>query len=93
MDFKTIGVTFLTIFIAEIGDKTQFAAVAAASGSNSKLSVLLGVILALSCAGALGVGLGSLLSGVMNPRAMQLVSGCIFLAIGAWTLWGIKIPL
>ena len=41
MDWKVFSATFLTIFIAEIGDKTQFAAVAAASQAKSTISVLL----------------------------------------------------
>ncbi len=55
MDWKPFITTFATIFLAELGDKTQFAAVAAAAKSESTWEVLLAVVLALSVAGTVGV--------------------------------------
>ena len=59
MDWSIFTTTFLTIFIAEIGDKTQFAALAAASQTKSVSSVLLATILALSLAGGIECLLGA----------------------------------
>ena len=86
MDWKVFLTTFGTIFIAELGDKTQFAAIAASAGSSSKFSVLLGVVLALSFAGILGVLAGSLLGEFIDPSVMKWVSGGLFIAVGVWII-------
>jgi putative Ca2+/H+ antiporter (TMEM165/GDT1 family) len=86
MDWKVFATTFVTIFIAEMGDKTQFAALAASSGSKSTLSVLLGVVLALSFAGALGVLAGKVLGSFIDPSYIRWVSGSLFIAVGLWIL-------
>jgi putative Ca2+/H+ antiporter (TMEM165/GDT1 family) len=59
VDWGVFLSTFITIFLAELGDKTQFAALAAASQTKSTTSVLLATVLALSVAGTLGVAAGS----------------------------------
>lgn len=86
MDWKVFSATFATIFIAEIGDKTQFAALAAASQTKSVLSVLVATIAALSVAGALGVFAGSLLSKFIDPGKMKYFSGSAFILMGTWIL-------
>tara|TARA_R110002072_G_scaffold534_6_gene4078 strand:+ start:253177 stop:253449 length:273 start_codon:yes stop_codon:yes gene_type:complete len=86
MDYSVFITTFITIFLAEIGDKTQFAAMAAASQTNSIYSVLLATVLALSLAGTLGVISGSLLSRFIDPVKMKYISGCAFIMMGAWIL-------
>jgi putative Ca2+/H+ antiporter (TMEM165/GDT1 family) len=86
MDWKVFATTFATIFIAEMGDKTQFAALAASSGSKSTFSVLLGVVLALSLAGALGVLAGKVLGSFIDPSYIRWVSGSLFIAVGLWIL-------
>lgn len=86
MDWKIFATTFATIFVAELGDKTQFAAIAASAGSTSTVSVLLAVVLALALAGAIGVGVGSLLGQFLNPVMMKWVSGSAFIAVGLWVI-------
>ena len=76
------------IFLAEMGDKTQFAAMAASAGTKSTTSVLLAVVLALSIAGALGVVAGKYLGEHINPQYLKLVSGSMFIGIGTWILIG-----
>lgn len=88
MDWKIFFSTFVTIFIAEMGDKTQFAALAAGSKSDSILPVLLGVVLGLGLAGALGVLFGKALGSFINPQYIKYVSGILFIAIGIWILRG-----
>lgn len=87
MDFKIFSATFMTIFIAEIGDKTQFAAMAAASQTKSTMSVLLATILALALAGSLGVAAGSFLSRFIDPEKMKYISGSVFVLMGFWILF------
>lgn len=86
MDWSVFSATFITIFIAEIGDKTQFAALAAASQTKSTYSVLFATILALALAGTMGVAFGSLLGKYIDPVKMKYVSGSAFILMGVWIL-------
>jgi len=86
MDWKLFFATFGVIFIAELGDKTQFAAVAAAAKSESTLEVLLAVVLALSLAGVLGVVAGKTLALYLNPEWLKWISGTLFIFVGSWIL-------
>ncbi len=88
MDWQVFTTTFTMIFIAEMGDKTQFAALAASAGSKSTFSVLLAVVLALSIAGILGVVAGKYLGEFLNPQYIKWVSGTLFIGIGLWILIG-----
>ncbi|UOF02216.1 TMEM165/GDT1 family protein [Bdellovibrio reynosensis] len=86
MDWKIFASTFITIFLAEMGDKTQFAALAASSQTKSTLTVLLAVVLALGLAGALGVIFGRFLGTLLSPVVMKYVSGSLFILVGIWVL-------
>jgi len=88
MDWKLLIATFGTIFIAELGDKTQFAAIAASAQSKSTLEILIAVVLALALAGTLGVLLGRALSEVLDPHWMRYISGALFIGFGFWILFG-----
>lgn len=86
MDWKLFASTFLTIFLAEMGDKTQFAALAASSQTKSTMTVLLAVVLALGLAGALGVVFGRALGEYVNPQYTRWISGTLFIVVGVWVL-------
>ncbi|MCP4915028.1 MAG: TMEM165/GDT1 family protein [Oligoflexia bacterium] len=86
MDWKVFASTFAMIFIAEMGDKTQFAALAASAGSKSTFSVLLAVVLALSAAGVLGVIAGKYLGNFIDPQNLKWVSGPLFVGVGLWIM-------
>ena len=86
MDWKIFASTFITIFLAEMGDKTQFAALAASSQTKSIFTVILAVILALSLAGVLGVLFGKFLGTLLSPQVMRYVSGSLFILVGIWVL-------
>lgn len=86
MDWKIFASTFLTIFLAEMGDKTQFAALAASSYSKSTLTILFAVVLAVALASALGVIFGKFLGTMLNPQFLRYVSGSLFVLIGLWVL-------
>lgn len=86
MNWSVFSATFITIFLAEIGDKTQFAALAAASQTKSVYSVLLATVLALSVAGSLGVLAGSILGKYIDPEKMKYISGSAFIVMGLWIL-------
>lgn len=86
MDWKVFSATFITIFIAEIGDKTQFAAMAVSSQTKSTVTVLVATILALALAATLGVLAGAVLGKFIDPVKMKYASGVAFIAMGAWIL-------
>lgn len=88
MDIKTLALVFATIFIAELGDKTQLATLLfAADREVSRLAVFLGASAALVLASAIGVLAGGLVSQFMTPRHLSIVAGIGFIAIGIWSLW------
>jgi putative Ca2+/H+ antiporter (TMEM165/GDT1 family) len=87
MDWKLLLTVFSTIFIAEIGDKTQLATLLYASGTEvSKLSVFVGASGALILTSALGVLVGSAVSHYLNPKYLAWVAGIGFIAVGIWTI-------
>ena len=88
MDLKALAVIFGTVFLAELGDKTQLATVLFASNrENSVLGVFLAASLALVAASAIAVAAGNALSHTVNTRYLAMIAGAGFIAIGIWTFW------
>ena len=87
MDMKLISTVFVTIFLAEIADKTQFATLLfAADAERSKLAVFLGSALALVVASAIAVFAGGLISRWIDEAWMGRVAGAAFVLVGVWTI-------
>ncbi len=87
MDWKILSTVFTSVFIAELGDKTQLATMLFASDKDtSKLTVFLGAASALIVTSALGVVAGSLLSQYVSEKFLHYLAGIGFIAIGVWTL-------
>jgi putative Ca2+/H+ antiporter (TMEM165/GDT1 family) len=87
MDFKLLLTVFASVFVAELGDKTQLATMLfAADREVSKLTVFAGASLALIVASGLGVLAGGVVSQYVSERVLQWVAGAGFIAIGIWTL-------
>ncbi|HKY93523.1 MAG TPA: TMEM165/GDT1 family protein [Nevskiaceae bacterium] len=87
MDLKIFGTVFATVFLAELGDKTQLATLLfAADKPASKFTVFAASASALVVAAAIGVLAGTLVANVVNPKHLQIVAGVGFILIGAWTL-------
>jgi putative Ca2+/H+ antiporter (TMEM165/GDT1 family) len=87
MDFKILTTVFISVFIAELGDKTQLATMLFASDKEaSKITVFVGASLALILASAIGVAAGSVVSEYVSEKTLQYVAGIGFVAIGIWTL-------
>jgi len=87
MDLKTLFTVFGSVFVAELGDKTQLATLLFASEKEvSKLTVFIGSASALVLTSALGVLVGALLSEHINGRYLHYLAGAGFIAIGVWTL-------
>ena len=89
MDLKALLTVFATVFMAELGDKTQLATVLfAADAKHSPWLIFLASSAALVCAAGLGVLAGSWLSRHVDTRMLSIVAGIGFIAIGAWTVFG-----
>ena len=87
MDFKLVVTVFVTIFVAEIADKTQIATLLYASNAqHSKLSVFIGSALALMVASGVAVLVGVGLSNWFDERLMARVAGIAFILVGTWTI-------
>jgi putative Ca2+/H+ antiporter (TMEM165/GDT1 family) len=87
MDPKLLLTVFATVFVAELGDKTQLATMLyAADREVSKLTVFLGASLALVLASGIGVVAGSLLSEYISEKVLHYIAGLGFIVIGIWTL-------
>ena len=82
--------TFGLIFIAELGDKTQLVTLSLASSTNSRWSVFAGSVLALACTSLLAVAVGQGLGRIVPPGWLERFSGLLFIAVGAWFLFGRK---
>lgn len=88
MDFKILLTVFATVFVAELGDKTQLATMLfAADEEVNKWVVFLGASLALVLTSAIGVAAGAAISNLVSPRMLHHIAGMGFIAIGAWTLF------
>ena len=88
MDWKIFATIFASVFIAELGDKTQLATMLfAADKEVSRVTVFLAASAALIVASALGVLAGSLLSETINEKLLHYIAGVGFIGIGAFTLY------
>lgn len=88
MDLKVFLTIFAAVFIAELGDKTQLATMLfAADKEVSKWTVFAASSAALVVAAGMGVLAGSLLSETIGERALSMVAGVGFIAIGGYTLY------
>ncbi len=74
--------TFVTVFLAELGDKTQLAIVSLSGTSNRPGAVFAGSALALVLASLAGAAAGGSLSSVIAPEALQLAASVGFLILG-----------
>lgn len=82
MQLPLLASTFATVFLAELGDKTQLAIVTISGTSSRSGAVFAGSSAALVLASLLGAGAGGSLSAVIPPDALQLAASVGFLVIG-----------
>ncbi len=87
MDIKTFMLIFGTVFLAELGDKTQLATLLFASKPATNLVwVFAAAALALLLSTGLAVVAGSMVARVVDPRILTLSAGVGFVLIGCWTI-------
>jgi len=88
MDWRVFITTFGVIFLAEMGDKTQLAALTMAAQTRRPWAVLIGASLALACVSAIGVLVGSVLSEYIPLEWIKRGAAIAFIAIGTLILLG-----
>jgi len=86
MDPRLFATVFSTVFLAELGDKTQLATLLyAARSPGARWTVFFGAAAALVLTSALGVLAGDLVARWVDPRTLSRLAGAGFVAIGLWT--------
>ena len=88
MDCKLFGTAFLTLFLAELGDKTQLAVITMTAKTDSKLSIFLGASLALILVTLIGVLVGGVLADYIPTEWLQRIVASAFIVIGILMLFG-----
>ena len=85
---KPFFVIFATVFLAELGDKTQLATLLFATDRQAHpLLVFLAAAGALVAATAMAVALGTVAERFLTMVPLKLIAGLGFVAIGAWSIW------
>ena len=88
MELRVFLTTFGVIFLAEMGDKTQLAAMTMAADSRRPWAVFLGASLALIAVSGLGVLVGSLIGDYLPIVWVKRVAAVAFIVIGVLMLFG-----
>ena len=88
MDWKIFGTAFLTLFLAELGDKTQLAVITMTASTESKIAVFAGAALALVLVTLLGVLVGGVLTQFIPAEWLQRIVAVAFIVIGILMLIG-----
>jgi putative Ca2+/H+ antiporter (TMEM165/GDT1 family) len=87
MNLKIFFAVFTTVFLAELGDKTQLATLLFASEKEySRLVVFFAAAAALIVSTAIAVLLGEMVAKHINTKYLNWISGIGFILIGIWTI-------
>ena len=80
--FSILITSFSTIFLAELGDKTQLATLILSAQSGRPLVIFIGAALALISTSLLGVLIGRWIANNLPRERFTVVSGVIMLSLG-----------
>ncbi|MEG4072268.1 TMEM165/GDT1 family protein [Microcoleus sp. Pol14C2] len=87
MDWQLLGISFITVFLSELGDKSQLAAIALGSSCNSPRAVFFGTASALLLASLIGVAIGFSTAEVLPERLVKGLAAIGFAVMGLRLLW------
>lgn len=90
MDWRLALTTFGTVFLAELGDKTQLATLTFATSGRSRWAVFIGAACALVATSAIAILAGEAVTRVAPPYILKRAAGVAFIAIGIWVLWSAR---
>ena len=88
MDWRVLLTTFGVIFLAEMGDKTQLAAMTMSAQTKKPWAVFIGASVALAAVSALGIIVGSVLGDYIPLEWIKRIAAVAFIAIGLLMLAG-----
>lgn len=86
MELRLFWSTFLAIFLAELGDKTQLAVLAISTESQRDVrwTVFFASATALAATSALAVFGGDIISRFVSPMWLKRIAGAMFVVMGVW---------
>lgn len=84
---EAMAVAFATVFVAELGDKSQLMALSLAA-RYSRSVLLLAVLTASTITVGISVLLGNLIGDLLPTRVLTIGAGVLFLVFAGLTLWG-----
>ncbi|ELS02135.1 putative membrane protein [Xenococcus sp. PCC 7305] len=87
MDLQLLGLSFITVFLAEIGDKSQVAAIALGGSSKHPRAVFLGSTVALVLASFLGVIAGGGVAQFLPEKLLKAIAALGFAIMALRLLW------
>ena len=87
MDWQLLGLSFITVFLAEIGDKSQLVAIALGGSSRSPRAVFFGSVAALILASSLGVIAGEGVAQILPARLLKAIAAIGFATMALRILW------
>ncbi len=86
-DFKSVVITtFVAVFLAELGDKTQIATLLLSAESGRPIIVFVGASLALIASSLVGVLIGGWLVEKISPDKFEIAAGLVMILISIWLL-------
>lgn len=88
MDWRVFLTTYGIIFLAEMGDKTQIAAMTMAAEKKRPWEVFIAASLALATVSAIGVLVGSVVGNYLPLEWIKRAAGAAFIVIGVLVLIG-----
>ncbi len=88
MDWQLLGLSFVTVFLSELGDKSQLAAIALSGSSKSPKAVFLGTAGALLLTSLLGVLAGAGAAQMLPVRLVKAIAAVGFACLAVRLLWG-----
>lgn len=86
-DWQLLGLTFITVFLAEIGDKSQLAAIALGGSSKSPVAVFFGSVTALITTSLLGVVAGGAVAQFIPTQVLKGLAAIGFAVLAVRLLW------
>jgi len=87
VDWRIFATVFGTVFLAELGDKTQLATLLFASKNAASLwTIFIAASAALVLTSAIGVAAGAVVSQYVSPKYLAYAAGAGFIVIGIWTI-------
>lgn len=83
MDWHLLGLSFITVFLSELGDKSQLAAIALSGRCNSPRAVFFGAAGALLLTSLLGSLAGGAVAELLPTRVLKAIAAVGFAILAA----------